>query len=48
LFNRVRRTIKQTTKTGPYGKLYKRKSKSISKPREERIAVPVPDSGVPR
>jgi site-specific DNA recombinase len=47
-FNRTRRTIKQTTETSPNGKVYKRKTKTSHKPREEWIAIPVPDSGVPR
>jgi site-specific DNA recombinase len=47
-FNRVRRTVEQVTETGPNGRLYKRKTKTVHKPRDEWIAIPVPDSGVPR
>ena len=47
-FNRVRRTVKQVAEIGPDGKRYRRKTKTVRKPREEWIAVPVPDSGVPR
>src|SRR5215208_95131 len=47
-FNKTRRTAEQVTETGPNGRIYKRKTKTVHKPREEWIAVPVPDSGVPR
>jgi len=47
-FNRTRRTIKQVTETSPNGKVYKRKTKTSHKPREEWIAILVPDPSVPR
>jgi len=47
-FNRERITRKQVAEDGPGGKRYRRRSKSTIKPATEWIAVPVPDSGIPR
>jgi site-specific DNA recombinase len=47
-FNRERITRKQVVEEGPNGKRYRRRSKSTAKPTSEWIAVPVPDSGIPR
>jgi site-specific DNA recombinase len=48
-FNRRRVEHKQVAETGHDGKRrYRRQSRTTTKSREEWIAVPVPDSGVPR
>jgi site-specific DNA recombinase len=47
-FNTKRRTETQVAEAGPNGRSYKRKVKTVAKPREEWIAVPVPDAGIPR
>jgi len=47
-FNTKRRTQAQVAETGPNGKTYRRRVKTVDKPREEWIAVPVPDAGIPR
>jgi site-specific DNA recombinase len=47
-FNRCRMTRKPVTKVSGDGKRYGRKYSSHTKPKEEWIAVPVPDSGIPR
>jgi site-specific DNA recombinase len=47
-FNRRRYASKQVAVGGPQGRSYRRKIKVIDKPRSEWIAVPVPDSGIPR
>jgi site-specific DNA recombinase len=48
-FNRRRTTRKQVAEpNGDGGRDYKKRQKVAEKPREEWIAVPVPDSGVPR
>jgi hypothetical protein len=47
-FNRERITRKQVVEEGPNGKRYRRRSKSTVRPTSEWIAVPVPDSGIPR
>jgi site-specific DNA recombinase len=47
-FNTKRRTETQVAEIGPNGRSYRRKVKTITKPREEWIAVPVPDAGIPR
>ena len=46
--NTKRNTSKQVSETGLNGKTYRKKRKTTPKPREEWIAVPVPDSGIPR
>ena len=46
--NTKRNTYKQVSETGFNGKTYRKKRKVTPKPREEWIAVPVPDSGIPR
>jgi site-specific DNA recombinase len=45
-----RRQVKTThvSETGPEGKRYAKKVKYTTKPKDQWIAVPVPDSGVPR
>src|SRR5919199_6365447 len=40
--------VRYMSETGPNGKQYKKRRSSTEKPRDEWIAVPVPDSGVPR
>jgi site-specific DNA recombinase len=47
-FNRERHTFKQVVENTPQGNIYRKKNKTISKPRKEWIAVPVPDAGIPR
>ena len=43
-----RTTVRQVVEEGPDGRRYRRRQKAVERPREEWIAVPVPDSGVPR
>jgi site-specific DNA recombinase len=47
-FNRRRRHRTRVAEDGPNGKSYRWRSATVLKPRGERIAVPVPDSGIPR
>jgi site-specific DNA recombinase len=47
-FNRRRTKTYQEAVSGPEGKRYKRRVKITPRPEQEWIAVPVPDSGVPR
>jgi site-specific DNA recombinase len=47
-FNRRRMTSRQVSETSENGRRYARKYASYTKPKEEWIAVPVPDSGIPR
>jgi site-specific DNA recombinase len=47
-FNRRRYASKQVAVGGPEGRAYRRQIKVTDKPRSEWIAVPVPDSGIPR
>jgi site-specific DNA recombinase len=46
-FNRMRVRRKQTSERGPEGLVYRRRSKSTEKPREQWVAVPIPDAGIP-
>src|SRR4051794_40498209 len=47
-FNRYRYTRKMAVEIGPDGqRAHKKKQKYVMRPREEWIAVPVPDVGVP-
>lgn len=47
-YNKYRIQSRQTTKSGPDGRQYRRKKTTTQKPKDEWIAVPVPDAGVPR
>ncbi|HLM77048.1 MAG TPA: recombinase family protein [Rubrobacteraceae bacterium] len=47
-FNRKRHTLKQVVVNTPEGSVYRKKRKVVEKPRNEWIAVPVPDAGIPR
>lgn len=48
-FNVRRTTSKQVVEVDSYGRRgYRRRTSTASKPREEWIAVPVPDGGIPR
>ncbi len=47
-FNRKRTVRRKAAEKGPEGKVYRTRSKVIWRPRSEWIAVPVPDSGIPR
>jgi len=47
-FNKRRYVSKQRSVNGPEGRTYRRTTKVIDKPRSEWIAVPVPESGIPR
>lgn len=47
-FNRMRVRRKQTSKRGPEGPVYRRRSKSTKKPREQWVAVPIPPGSYPR
>ena len=47
-WNKHRTSVKQVSEAGPEGRRYRRKRTAVLKPREEWIAVPVPDAGIPR
>ena len=48
-YNRVRRVRRQVSEAGPGGKrAYRTRSTTTHKPREEWVAVPVADPGIPR
>ncbi len=47
-FNRERWTGRQVSEVTAIGRVYRRSVRAVPKPREEWVAVPVPDSGVPR
>jgi hypothetical protein len=47
-FNRRRVSVRQVAEAGPEGRSYRRHQKKVYRPREEWIAVPVADAGVPR
>jgi hypothetical protein len=47
-FNRRRTTQTYVAETGPDGRRYRRHQRTAEKPKAEWIAVPVPDSGIPR
>jgi site-specific DNA recombinase len=47
-FNRQRHTFKQVAENTPEGRIYRKKKKAMDKPRNEWIAVPVPNAGVSR
>ena len=47
-FNRRARKERQVAEVDENGRRYRRRSKNTMKPREEWVAVPVPDPGVPR
>jgi site-specific DNA recombinase len=47
-FNRRRRHRTRVAENGPNGKSYRWRSATVVKPQDEWIAVPVPDSGIPR
>src|SRR5918995_4349641 len=47
-YNRKRHTLKQIAEDTFEGKVYRKKKKSVDRPRHEWIAVPVPDAGIPR
>jgi site-specific DNA recombinase len=47
-FNRRRTEIKHVSETAPNGRQYRRRITVTDKPRSEWVAVPVPDSGIPR
>ena len=47
-FNRERISRKQIAESSPNGRLYRKTAKTTAKSKEEWIAVPVPDSGIPR
>ena len=47
-FNRRRYVTKQVSVNGPEGRSYRRTTKVFDRPRSEWIAVPVPESGIPR
>jgi site-specific DNA recombinase len=48
-FNRLRKTRRVVALTGPGGRReYRKRAPEVPRPREEWIAVPVPDSGIPR
>jgi site-specific DNA recombinase len=46
-YQRRRYVYKNVAEDGPDGRTYRRSSKSTPRPPEERIAVPVPDAGIP-
>ncbi|MBD0354010.1 MAG: recombinase family protein, partial [Rubrobacteraceae bacterium] len=47
-FNRERWTIRQVPDLAGESRLYRRSVRAVPKPKEEWVAVPVPDPGVPR
>lgn len=47
-YNRRRVTHRQVAEDGPEGRRYRKVQKTVEKPRSEWVAIPVPDSGVPR
>jgi site-specific DNA recombinase len=47
-YNTRRNTDRQVVEGGPNGRTYRKVRKVAQRPREEWIAVPVPDSGIPR
>lgn len=47
-YGRRRTSVKQVVELGPGGKCYRRQRRATEKSREQWIAVPVPDSGIPR
>jgi site-specific DNA recombinase len=47
-FNRQRHTFKQTAVNTSEGKVYRKQKKTVNKPQNEWIAVPVPDAAIPR
>jgi len=47
-FNRTRTIRKRVTKVGSTGKEYRWQRKTYQKPRDQWIAIPVPDAGIPR
>jgi len=47
-FNRERWTTRQVAVDAPSGRVYRRSVRAVPRPREEWVAVPVPDSGVAR
>jgi site-specific DNA recombinase len=47
-YGRRRTSVKQIVELGPEGKRYRRQRGATEKPRGQWIAVPVPDSGIPR
>ena len=47
-FNRKRSVRRQVAEYGPEGRIYRNKFSTVPKPMSEWIAVPVPDSGIPR
>jgi hypothetical protein len=47
-YNRRRVTHKQVAEDGPEGRRYRKVQKTVERPRSEWVAVPIPDSGVPR
>ena len=47
-FNRKRHTYKQVAQDSPEGKVYRKKKAATDRPRNEWIAVPVPDAGISR
>jgi hypothetical protein len=47
-WGRRRTSVKQVSENGPEGRRYRRMRKAVEKPREEWVAVPVPDSRIAR
>jgi site-specific DNA recombinase len=47
-YNVRRTTSRQVAETGADGRRYRRRATTVIKPKEEWIAVPVPDAGIPR
>src|SRR5215217_7359292 len=47
-FNRRRTKQRHVAEAGPSGRYYRRRQEATIRPREEWIAVPVPDAGIPQ
>jgi len=47
-YNRRKVTKRQVLEDGPEGRRYRKVQKNSEKPRSEWVAIPVPDSGIPR
>jgi hypothetical protein len=47
-FNRERWTSRQASEVTAGGRVYRRSVRAVPRPKKDWVAVPVPDSGVPR
>lgn len=47
-YNRRRTIVRQVAEHGPEGRRYRKVQRTVRKPHNEWVAVPVPDAGIPR